>query len=164
VYNASAKSRLIQRASHNLDAEFALNNCILAELISKVERQYSLLPTRNVRESCQRLYAAIIYFLISRLAFVILKPRYGYPCTRTWFVQDQIWNTSPINGLQLRPSLVTSQSGNVRHERDMSLVSSISRVLALFAHRKLHSSVASEPTLFLPDTMTESSVASGFQK
>lgn len=80
------------------------------------------------------------------------------------FVQDQIWNTGPINGLQPRPSLVTSQRGDVRHERDTSLVCNNIDSAGLIGAEKAAPSVASERTLFLPTAMAESSVASGFQK
>jgi hypothetical protein len=87
AYNAWAKREMIWKAYHNFDMESALNNCILAESNMKVEQQYSLHPTRNVRESSERLYATIIYFLISTLSFVTRKPRYVYAFTGTWCVK-----------------------------------------------------------------------------
>lgn len=53
---------------------------------------------------------------------------------------------------------MTSQSGIVRHERDTSLVSNVIEGADPIRAEKAASCVAS------PSTMTESSVASGFQR
>lgn len=76
---------------------------------------------------------------------------------KTLFLDTETKICLRIHKNLLRPSLMTRQRGNVRHERDTSLVSNIIESSGLNCEEK--------PALFvaLPNTMTEASVASGFQ-